>query len=148
MLSEIEQMKLKNENLKLGEAIANFMNNKKIIGVFSVNEDNHLMKWTKSMFHLCEFNNCELFAPVFSKIQEKKNFEIYDGVLMLEIKFNQKNNHIKFRKTSLIEFGAKTFIPTIHVIYEVDLSQDDEDIYVDNRIDNGISEWKFLKMNK
>lgn len=142
MLSTLENEKLYKEELKLGENIAKFMNNKEIIGIFTVNEESDFTKWVKMNFRGLRYNNARLFDPTDNGVEQDQDPTTYESILMIEIKFNQEENHIKTKRTSLIDFGYNKFIPVLHIIFEVDLQEDDKGIYQDERIRDGLTAWK------
>jgi NhaP-type Na+/H+ and K+/H+ antiporter len=136
MVSEINKVILNHENYQLGEAIVKLMKNKHKIGIFSIKE-NRLMEWVRSMFEGAKFNNCQLIDSY-----DDNNMNNYDGIIMIDVKFNCKSNHIKFYKSSSSKFGAKRFTPAIYVVFEVDLSSNNEQIFDCERFRNGINYWK------
>jgi hypothetical protein len=145
MLIDIEILRLKQESLNLGEAIAYFMEGKNVVGIFSASkkyENSFIMKHTRFLFGGTEYDTCHTFDPSDSDIPEDHDITTYDGGIMIDFKFNQKKNHIKFRKTTTIEFGKDKFIPVLYVMFEFDLSENDDDLFDGYHITDGICEWK------
>ena len=145
MLSKLDEMRLDKEELELGQTIAHFMENKKVVGLFTVHGNSYIAKWLKLNFRGLTYKNSRLFDPTDNEIEEDQDPSTYEGILMLEIKYNQKQNHIKTKKTSIVEFGYKKFIPALHVIFEIDLTPDDEEIFQGDRIRDGLLAWKEAK---
>ena len=144
MLNTLEELKLKKESYKLGEAIAKFMTGKKIIGIFSIPKDykdKFIIRWTKTAFDYIRYDTCYAYDPSDSKFEENHDMTTYDGILMIDILFDRPENHIKFRKTSTIEYGINKFIPVLAITYEVDVSDGDREIR-DGRLRDGISDYK------
>ena len=145
MLSELEFLILNIEFFKLGEAVAKFMKGKICVGSFTVHNNHEIMKWVRSMFDGITYDSCHLYDPQHKKIEEHLDMNNYEGIIMLDVRFNMNENHVKFRKTSTIEFGGTKFVPALYICYEVNLTEDDEEIFNFDRLENGILYWKYKK---
>jgi hypothetical protein len=144
MLNTLEELKLEKEAYKLGEAIAKFMTGKNVVGIFSIPKDykdEHFIRKVKSSFNYIQYDTCCLFNPSDSKFEDNQDITSYEGILMINILFNMPTNHIRFRKTSTVEYGINKFIPVLAITYEVNLPDGDKEIY-DDRLRTGIIEYK------
>ena len=90
MLSKLDEMRLDKEELELGQTIAHFMENKKVVGLFTVHGNSYIAKWLKLNFRGLTYKNSHLFDPTDNEIEEDQDPSTYEGILMLEIRYNQK----------------------------------------------------------
>ena len=141
MLSTLENERLYKEELQLGKTLADFMTTE-VIGIFTVHEETDFAKWLKLNFRGLKYKKSRLFDPTDNGIERDQDPTTYEKILMLEVKFSQKRNHIKTRKASLIDFGYDKFIPVLHIIFEVDLNKDDKKIFQADRIRDRLLVWK------
>lgn len=144
MLTTLEELKLEKEAYKLGETIAKFMSGKNVVGIFSISKDYKdecLIRKVKSSFDYIQYDTCYLFDPSDSSFEENHDITSYEGILMINILFNMPTNHIRFRKTSTVEYGIDKFIPVLAITYEVNLPDGNKEIY-DDRLRTGIIEYK------
>lgn len=113
-MTDIEQMRIDTQELKLGMAIIELSKKHKNIGVFSVLPDKDYVRWTKSMFFLQKIQDAIFDA---SWKGETKNPLDYDAILLIDFKFNHRINEIKFKKTTSNLVGFNGFIPVIKIDY-------------------------------
>ena len=101
-------------------------------------EKNYEDIWTYDLSHLS-------FDLIDNGFEQDPDPTTYKKILMFEVKFSRKRNHIKTRKTSLIDFEYDKFIPVLHIIFGVDVNEDDEKFFQADRIRYGLLAWKRCK---
>ena len=141
MFSESVRKVLEKENLKMGEALARFMQGKDIIGIFSLH-NYEISKWIRESFNGARFDG-RLYNPHDETDEYDNDMTTYDAILMTDIKFNQPENHIRFKETTTEEFGKNFSIPAFYVIFETSLAETDKQVYSNFVFTyNGILEYK------
>ena len=114
-MTDFEFERIKQQGLNLGLFIFKAIKEHKKVGVFGkLDEDDSTVRWVKSMFHGREISGAEFEAVWDSHNVDTSN---YDMAVLINFKFNQRLNEIKFRKTTSYTVGLNGFIPVIQIDY-------------------------------